>query len=134
LPFIVWKDSYRTHIPEIDAHHAQLLAVANYLYEAVSRGDGAHVVRGTLADLLSYTETHFAAEEALMATSGYPNLPSHRGEHTGFLARVHELAADPTRVSAEDVLDALRKWLLRHFLTADREYIPCVQAHLGRQL
>jgi len=131
LPFIVWKDSYRTHIPEIDADHAHLLVVANYLYEAVSRGGGKQVVRGALDELCSYTETHFAAEEALMAASAYPDLASHHGEHVKFLARVHGLAADPSHVLAEDLLDTLRRWLLHHFLRTDREYLPYVKAHLG---
>jgi len=133
LPFIVWKDSYRTHIPEIDADHAHLLVVANYLYEAVLRGSGSHVVRGALGDLCSYAETHFATEEGLMASCGYPDLSNHRGEHMEFLARVHALATNFSQVQADDLFDTLRKWLLRHFLTTDRDYIPCVRAHLGLQ-
>ena len=133
MPFIVWQDSYRTHIPEIDADHAHLLVVANYLYEAVLRGSGSHVVRGALGDLCSYAETHFATEEALLASCSYPNLSSQREEHLGFLARVHALAANSSHVHAEDLFDTLRKWLLRHFLTTDRDYIPCVRAHLGLQ-
>jgi hemerythrin len=133
LPFIVWKDSYRTHIPEIDADHAHLLVVANYLYEAVLRGSGEQVIRSALSDLCSYAETHFATEEALLASCSYPNLSSQREEHLGFLARVHALAANSSYVRADDLFDTLRKWLLRHFLTNDRAYIPCVKAHLGLQ-
>ena len=134
MPFVVWKESYRTHIPQIDADHAHLLAVANYLYEAVSRGNGEQVIRNALDDLCSYTETHFASEEELMATCGYPNLSNHRGEHMEFLARVHALAANSSHLQAEDLFDTLRRWLLRHFLATDREYILCVKAHLGLQL
>jgi hemerythrin len=133
LPFIVWKDSYRTHIQEIDADHAHLLVVANYLYEAVLRGSGEQVIRSALSDLCSYAETHFATEEALLASCSYPNLSSQREEHLGFLARVHALAANSSYVRADDLFDTLRKWLLRHFLTNDRAYIPCVKAHLGLQ-
>ena len=133
MPFIVWKDSYRTRIPEIDADHAHLLVVANYLYEAVSRGSGSHVVRGALVDFCSYAGTHFSAEEELMASCGYPDLPSHRNEHIEFLARVHALAANSSHVQTKDLFDTLRKSLLHHFLTTDRDYIPCVKAHLGLQ-
>lgn len=126
MSFVVWKDSYRTHIPQIDADHAHLLVVANYLYEAVSRGSGSHVVRDALTDLRSYTENHFASEEEMMATCGYPSLSSHRSEHIGFLARIHALAANSSHVQAEDLFDTLRKGLLCHFLTTDRDYIPYV--------
>jgi len=68
-----------------------------------------------------------------MATCGHPNLSSHRGEHMEFRARVHALSANSSHVRADDLFDTLRKWLLRHFLTTDRDYIPCVRAHLGLQ-
>jgi hemerythrin len=133
LPFIVWKDSYRTHIPEIDADHAHLLVVANYLYEAVLRGSGSHVVRGALGELCSYAETHFATEEGLMASCGYPDLSNHRNEHIEFLARLHALVANSLHVQAKDLFDTLRKSLLRHFLTTDRDYTACVKTYLGLQ-
>jgi hemerythrin len=40
MPFIVWKDSYRTHIQEIDAHHLAYTFVRNVRAHSCANGDG----------------------------------------------------------------------------------------------
>jgi hemerythrin-like metal-binding protein len=89
---------------------------------------------GTPSPISAPTPEHiFAAEEELMATCAYPDLLNHRSEHIEFLARIHALAANSSHVQAKDLFDALRKSLLRHFLTTDRDYTACVKSYLGLQ-
>lgn len=52
--------------------HKKLVSMVNEMYQAMSQGKGNDVVGKVLNDLIAYTRTHFAAEEKLMQTNGYP--------------------------------------------------------------
>lgn len=47
-----------------------------------------------LNDLIAYTRTHFAAEEKLMQTNGYPDFASHKAQHGQLAKQVTDLQAD----------------------------------------
>ena len=72
-----WRESYRTHIGNVDAQHVGLFDTAAKLADAIASGEGEHVVRSVLFTLLEYTRTHFAEEELLMKQVNYPAIEAH---------------------------------------------------------
>ncbi|MBI4988470.1 MAG: hemerythrin family protein [Rhodocyclales bacterium] len=70
----------------LDAQHRNLLAhcnaLADCLAEAGSEGD--RKFRQAFEELMALAREHFAAEEALLACGGYPELEEHRHERDEF--------------------------------------------------
>lgn len=117
-------------IPAIDADHKRLVALLNHLHYAVIAGDDRRGIGDLLEDLVAYTRSHFAREEALMKSSGYPDLENHR--------RVHERIAENMQAYQTAYLDApgafdmdgfydfVSGWLLHHVLGEDMKLKPYV--------
>ena len=128
MPAPEWRDSYSTHIPEIDADHQRLFALAASLERAVADGRGEQAVRPAMLELVEYTRTHFEAEERLMAAARYPGLEAHRQEHAGFLASLRRRIELPASVVAKDLSVMLVNWLVDHVVRTDHDYVPYLLA------
>ena len=107
---------------DIDSEHANLIELINSLHEAMKLGKGRVVVGGILHSLLEYTAVHFANEERIMATVGYPGLYQQKHEHADLLKQVNELKTrylkDNTAISME-TMAFLQKWLTEHIMVSD---------------
>jgi hemerythrin-like metal-binding protein len=129
----LWREAFRTHIPEIDEQHISLFETAAAFADALERGDGDHAVRSVLFTLLDYTRTHFAAEEVLMQRAGYPGLEDHARTHAKFVLTLRQWIDDLSRVNPREVQVAIEKWLVGHVAGSDPAYVPYVlreSAHL----
>ncbi|WP_321475639.1 bacteriohemerythrin [uncultured Paludibaculum sp.] len=128
-----WKDAYSVRVPEIDAQHKRLVEIINRLQDAMLQGQGKTVIAAVLADLESYTKSHFTFEEQLLARHGYPQFLAHEAQHKGFIARMAQFQADYRSGSITltvPVMEFLRNWLTQHILQEDRAY----SAHLVEAL
>lgn len=65
MSFANWDDSYGVKVRRLDDEHKQLFSIINQLHEGMKAGRGKDVMQNVLNQLLSYTEQHFADEEAL---------------------------------------------------------------------
>jgi len=75
--------------------------------------------------LIKSTETHFASEESLMESSGYPNLEDHRALHAHLISRIMNFEAQVEKaeqLTPVDVYEFLCSWLGDHILTSDRMF------------
>lgn len=130
---ITWTEELETGIAVIDGQHRRILDYINDLLAA----DGAtdNVVTGRIiSDLVDYTYSHFAFEEALMEEAGYDSLPIHRKTHEAFCNRINDFkeraaAGEPV---ADDLAELLRTWLLRHIMSDDKSYATLVREKLPR--
>jgi len=114
-------------IPQVDQEHQQLFAIVARIQQALEQdGDTAqNEARRAVAELLEYTRTHFASEEALMEASAYPALPAHRELHHELLLQVGEmeLRVEVGEPSASlDLSRFLAKWLINHIQVADQRF------------
>jgi hemerythrin len=67
--------------------------------------------------LITYTATHFADEEKLMALHSYPELAQHKAIHTELVKQVLELQGklkSGQAILTLDVMKFLVDWLLKH--------------------
>jgi hemerythrin len=119
---IVWDESLAINIPLIDSQHKQLIQMINELSQAIEQKKSHEILDLLFARLITYTQTHFAAEEELMRLARYNNLDTHKSMHSHFtqkvLAHYREYKVGKKAVD-KAVLDMLINWLLTHIKTAD---------------
>jgi hemerythrin-like metal-binding protein len=120
-----WRDAYSVGMPQIDDQHKGLIRLINNLQSAMMEGNGKNVLSGIMDDLVRYTESHFASEEAMLRLRGYSQLAAHSAEHKKLTAQVCELRdkfrAGKVTISME-VMVFLKNWLADHILSRDMAY------------
>lgn len=131
-----WNESFSIGVAAMDAQHKRLVAMVNRLYEAMRTGKGDAAVCPILQELVSYTLTHFAAEEALMRKVGYPQLNAHLELHKALTDKATELLKtlkDGKMVATVSVAAFLKDWLTTHIQNEDRRYGLHIQAQQTNQ-
>ncbi len=125
MALMAWEEKYSVHVPMIDEQHKKLFALINQLHESMSKGKANDVMGRVIAELVSYTKTHFAAEEKMLQSKNYPDLKAHQAQHHKFVEKVEqfqkEFAGGKMTVSNE-VISFLRDWLTGHILKTDKLY------------
>ena len=123
---------YSVGVAKLDDQHAIFIGNLNRLHAAMIRGKGKQITGPLLEALIAAAREHITAEEELMASTNYPGLGEHRGEHKTLTAKFEELQAQhgrgDTAVSIE-LLRFMRDWISTHMLEEDRKYAPWIQSH-----
>lgn len=122
---ITWNDSYSVKVGSIDKQHQKLFDIMNRLHEAMSVGKGQALVKTVLQELIDYTTTHFASEEATLEKQGYPTLAAHKAEHKALLEKVRTYQKDylgGKTGMASSLLQFLVEWLKQHIQQTDKKY------------
>jgi len=125
MALIKWSPSLSVKIDEMDKQHQSLLEIMNRLHESISAGKGNEDPIAVISELNEYAHKHFSAEEQLMRRFRFPQLRAHKVEHVkfaenvlAFQRRLHE----GQTVSAYEVLQFVRQWLLTHIQESDAKY------------
>jgi hemerythrin len=125
VALLAWNNTYSVGVQSIDDQHAGLFASLNELHAAMLKGQERSITGRLLQDLLAYTQSHFSAEESLLARAHYPGLAEHRAKHQDLSAQVAGYAERFSRGEAAlsvHLIDFLRDWLTSHILREDRAY------------
>ena len=119
MTVVQWSPAFATGVREIDDQHKQLVSYINELQEAPDQG-GKDLSR-ILECTIDYTLYHFAFEEALMESKGYPLLDAHKKVHAVFANEIRTLKARfvAGTMSADSLREALARWLFDHISHAD---------------
>jgi len=124
MDIFAWRDSYSVGVAEIDNQHQALFKLVNELHVAVSTGRGADTTKAVLLRLVAYTQTHFAAEERLLAKHRFPGLDAHRQSHEEFTRQLTQFLCPTSRNATEitqSVLQMLQHWLMDHVTGVDQQ-------------
>ncbi len=123
MSLLIWGPMFEVGVHAIDSQHRKLFELANQLAEAVIQGKGAEAMRQILAELVTYTQTHFAAEEQLMANNHYPATAEHKARHQELIQKVSEyrraFAAGDTDIT-DKTLQFFTEWLSDHIMHIDK--------------
>lgn len=132
---ICWSEDLALGVAEIDEQHEELFARVDRLLEACQQRRGKAEVARLLDFLDQYVEVHFAAEEALLDSSGYPEAAFHRILHRRFteeLQRIRQSIEEEPGVSfALRVNRLVVSWLRFHVAGADRRFAEFLRARRG---
>ena len=83
---VEWEPRYSVGNETLDHQHRELLARCNTLADCLADDSEASQQRflDTFDELMVFAREHFAAEAALLASSGYPELEDHQEEREEF--------------------------------------------------
>jgi hemerythrin len=124
-----WSDEYSVGVPEVDAQHKGMFALVNELHETMAAGKGKDALDRVIASLANYARIHFAAEERLMESCGYPRLSQHQEQHDTFTKKIldfQEAHLTGKIALSVDIMDFLKGWLRQHILGSDKMFSPYV--------
>lgn len=121
---LTWnKANHGTGIEVIDAEHRALFDHVNQIADAIAQGD-CNVAETLMKQFIEFTRDHFAHEERLMATHGFPNWLDHKAEHDAMLHKLGNLSQVcrlPRAAKEPLILAFLTDWVEKHILEADKE-------------
>lgn len=129
---MAWSEDLKLGVDLIDRQHRELFRRFEELQEACRQGQGRSRLVELHAFLNDYVASHFAEEEALMRSVGYPQLEEHAAGHAGFRQQMAGLATflavrGPSIDLLVDTNQKVMRWLVEHIRIADR----ALAAHLG---
>jgi len=122
---IRWTEDLAVGVEAIDRQHQELFATAARLIEEAERGGGAGEAARTVSFLEEYVTNHFALEEFYMKRKYYPAYPSHKAEHTAFIADFYDLREQLDLEGSTPALVArlaewIGGWLVEHIGRQDK--------------
>ncbi|MCL6416574.1 bacteriohemerythrin [Aestuariirhabdus sp. Z084] len=125
-----WLSELDTGIEVIDEQHKRIVYYINQLQDAHEKHSRSKV-GDVINEVVDYTISHFAFEEALMEQAGYSFCAPHKKVHELFISRVDRFAKrhEEGQDVAEELLITLRKWLINHIQSEDGDYVQTVQAY-----
>jgi hemerythrin len=125
MALMTFDKSYSIGIPCVDKQHAGLFDALDELHKALLKGKTNAIVGSLVQDLLAYTRSLFAAEEAMLAKVRYPGLSEHQIQHRKLTTQVAEYAERYKHGEAPlspRLINFLRDWLTGHIQREDRAY------------
>ncbi|NLH15732.1 MAG: hemerythrin family protein [Phycisphaerae bacterium] len=135
MALIEWTSNLSVGVDEMDQQHRKLVSLINQFHDALKVGHGDQIAAGILVQLVQYTQTHFAAEEHLMARFGYPELHNHKKLHAVLVEQVGRMAEkikSGKMVSPVSIATFLKDWLSQHILGTDKLYGQFITASAPR--
>ena len=117
-----WSTALEIGHTEIDDDHRAMVGLLNRLQEASRRSDRV-ATRAVLAALETLTRDHFAREEHLMLDLHYEFTARHQKEHVHLFDEVHAQIEEMNEgiVSAAAIAGFIKRWLIDHVETSDRQ-------------
>lgn len=114
-------------VEPIDTEHRRLFEILATVHDALLSNDfsAGPIISKAIAELLEYTNQHFASEEAIMESAGYPALAEHRALHRDLVARLREIeirAEFEDQYGPAELAAFLYSWLADHILTEDMAF------------
>lgn len=124
---IEWKDSYLVGDGRIDAQHRHLFKLADLVIHAPDQNE----FRLVAMQLYGYMRTHFADEEILMRTSGYPVYREHQRLHNELLARFNAISRGFGQGlwNKDEIVTFMMTWLLEHVAKEDTKIAAHIRQH-----
>lgn len=129
---IVWTPNYEIGIEVIDNQHRRIVEYINEVYAVREKQEPGDRLAEVLFDLVDYTMSHFAFEEALMEEASYPDIALHRLTHDAFTRQIQTFKKrfENGEDIAEDLANMLQRWLLEHIVTDDVSYSAVVKRQI----
>jgi hemerythrin len=118
---------FQVGIEQVDLEHRKLFEIAGRVHDSLAaEGDAAiDAARSAVAELLDYTATHFANEEKLMESAGYPELEAHRTLHRNLIVQAREMemrAEFGERHVPIELNRFIYNWLVDHIMANDKKF------------
>ncbi len=134
MPLFSWTPALATGIQLIDDDHRVLIDWLNVVLEAISKGRANEMISKALADLVVYTQEHFAREDAEMLRINYQEIAAHREDHAQLLIQVTDLKAQldaGKKIDSMALYNFLTRWLKNHILHVDMKLAQAMRSPIA---
>jgi len=140
MSYFPWDSSLETGFPEIDEQHKGLFELADKLAGAIATctltdeglcEEDENTVADAVYGLTDYCVEHFADEEALMKSAGYPSLSVHCSLHEQLTAETLTITArffNDEGVVPEALAPFITSWLSDHIRRHDMQFVTYLRA------
>ena len=130
MDYLHWVPELDTGIAEIDTQHRRIVDYINKQQE-LRRSHDREGLSEVIAEMVDYTMSHFAFEEALIENAGYMFSGPHKKVHELFTRKVAEMQSrfDAGEDVAAELHGMLSRWLFNHIRNEDHGYIDSVKAY-----
>lgn len=124
-----WPSSILLAHAEIDAQHKRMLLLAEAAVESLANSAGHEPGAAQLQALIAFAEEHFAIEESVMRSTGYPEAERHAKSHASLLNELRaycgrlQQGRNTVPVGLSDFL-----WFTQHIEEADRELVAWLKS------
>lgn len=126
MSLIIWNDSLKVGLTEIDTQHKKLVDLLNELNDAMQAGKSKEVLGRVIVELTNYTITHFNNEERYFKQFGYVDMEDHILAHKSFINKIknfrNDFNAGNVSVSIE-IMRYLKDWITKHINVTDKKYV-----------
>lgn len=143
---MIWKESYKIGVKEVDEQHKELFKRLNNFIKTVRNSeDDKESKRKKVAETLDfmgdYVDEHFSDEEKLQKKYNYPDYEKHHEIHEKFKAEIKEFAEEfkENEYDEEFAMEfsgRLLTWLINHVADTDQKigkYINKVKEERGEK-
>ena len=125
---MMWKDSYRLGVEQIDTQHIELFRMTEELVNAVKGTATVEDYQKVLGFLKDYVIYHFRDEEEYQASIHYSGIEAHKAEHRQFTKTVLEyekrLKEDGfDQKTMQDSAGTVTVWLIYHVVDTDQKIV-----------
>jgi len=122
MNLINWSPSWSLGIPSVDGEHRDMIDMINRVYADLEGSPEPASIADSLGEIHAGISAHFALEERLMQSAGYPEYAEHKQSHELLLDQIRDLmdeyAADPEQ-GKQGLQRRLGDWFSLHFATFD---------------
>lgn len=127
-----WDKSLDIGVDKMNHDHQDILTQMNRIFDAAQAGVTGPTINLLVTQLGDICSKHFAAEEAYMASIGFPGLENHKVLHKNLLTKfaAHQQAIrDAGGVANDPFFGFLKFWLSSHIKGVDVKYAAHAGAH-----
>lgn len=138
MGYIKWADSLSVGVDLIDSQHKQMISFINELIDAMRDGEALKEIDRAVEFMEEYANTHFAAEEELMAKYAYPATQSHITQHNSFRREIAQVkreleAGTPPGLLLMRARKSLADWFSNHINDVDRSLARFIRMRKGAE-
>lgn len=127
LPFMLGLD-------KIDSDHRHLIGIFNRMSEKADQKESNDFMK-IIDELEKYSNYHFANEETLMKKANFDEIDEHVIQHQIFRQKIDDFKTSirfGSSMLQSEIIDFLRKWLLKHIMECDAKYVPSIKEYLNQ--
>ena len=125
---IEWNKQHSLGLSIIDEEHKKVIEIINGIIAAKQRDNYPEEIEKMLYEMIDYAWSHFKTEESYMLEFNYHEYQYHKEEHFDFIQRMNSYFSRVVTGDyqlANEILEFLKQWLVRHIEGTDKKYIEC---------
>lgn len=125
MPMFEWDSKYEIGVPSMDEQHKRWIEIINDFYDHLTSREIVENTKHLIEEVIDYTTYHFASEEELMKSIGYPHINEQKAMHRNIVDKILEFKKKINNgklVVSSVVTIELKQWLRDHILIEDKKY------------